>query len=657
MAHHIPQQLHSSQRSLVGRSVFACRHGLVVAALPMVVAVAGCGGGGAVEPPTLELALSVELLPQGSLVTCNSERPTQARLTRAIGSTSSSRDISCPSRQMLSADFALSDWEIAPLPLVQRDGQTLGVVKARTALPAPVMVRDGDRILALADAGLAALQGDAPVLEATNHAGEQPQQSGAATVAGATPAAPGPSQWRWTILHDGTTYASPSAQVRQISVSDTGDWGALAISDSRQTGSARLIGVGAFAAMGLGPLTTGRDFRDIRFVDLDNDGLEDVVSNVYGTGCVLIAMAKPGGGYEVQTPARSDGSCIGGHGETILVADFDGDGLVDIFLPAYERFDYLRNLGHGQFAEVADELGISFPGYLPHVEGAAAIDINLDGAVDIVVANEVLINDGTGHFTRLDHPFGPDRVFDEGMSVADIDGDGVFDIVKSDPAKGPRIFWGASSAPSFVDAGWMLGGATVSASAYGMAVGDLFGSGSAQIVIAGGDMIAGAEAEDQETQPTGGSVRASPPPRVCVQTLRRQFDCLADVIPALAAWQDLLLITDADADGIDDLVARYGTVHTYSAARAGANVFRIDLRDAQGHRNRYGQALKAVCTLDGSFIALKAVDGGNGYMAQGNYVVSFQSSWCRSITIEVPSKKGSVTYGPFAPGLQLIRAL
>jgi hypothetical protein len=625
--------------------------------LGTALALLGCGGGGA-EPPPLELALSVELTPQGSLVTCGSAQPTQARLVRVSAASNFSRDIACPSREMMSGDFELSDWRVAPLPLAQRDGRALGEVAARTTLPAPVLVRDGERILALPSVALAALQGTTATLEAVGVNSEHPRALDTAALTVAEVPGEGESvAWRWTAVHNGIQYVSATAPIRALRVNDSGDWGALAISDPQQSASAQLVGVGRFAAMGLGALTTGRDFRDIRYVDLNNDGLEDVVSNVYGNGCTVIAVARPAGGYDIHTPLRADGSCIGGHGETILVADFDNDGLVDIFLPAYERFDYLKNLGQGRFVEMADQLGISFPGYQPHVEGAAAVDINLDGAVDMVVANEVLINDGAGHFTPVDHPFGAQRVFDEGMSVADIDGDGVFDIVKNDPAKGPRIFWG-ESATSFVDAGWMLGGEAVMASSYGLAVGDLFGAGVPAIVLAGGDKMLGANGEDDEAAESSPAtnVRASPPPRVCVQIVPRRFSCLHDVIPRLDAWQDLLMITDVDGDGADDLVARYGTVRTYAGGVADSNVFRIDLRDRQGARNRHGQVLKALCANDGSFIALKAVDGGNGYMAQGNYVVPFQSSWCRKLVVRVPTSNGSIDYGPFEPGLHVVRA-
>jgi hypothetical protein len=456
--------------------------------------------------------------------------------------------------------------------------------------------------------------------------------------------------WRWNATRDGIAFVSAAVKPREFAAHDGGDTGALALSDPLQDNHPSMIGGQSYAAKGLAALITGRDFRDIRNVDLDNDGREDIVSNVYGSGCTLIAMARAGGGYDVSAPLRADGSCIGGHGETILVADFDGDGLVDIFLPSYERFDLLKNLGGGRFVEMAAEAGIDFPDYNPHVEGAAAVDIDGNGTIDIVAASEVLLNDGRGHFTAVDHPFGPTRVFDEGMAVADVDGDGLFDIVKSDPSLGPRFFWGTPTPNVFADSGWMLGGRQVSSRSYGIAVGDLMHDGRQAIVLAGGEtIVSGLQAADEEAPGT------SPPPRVCVQPVPRRFNCLNGLLPPKdAAWQDLLLVTDMDGDGYDDLAARYGTLLTYSAAPARDNMFRFDLRDAQGHRNQYGRAVRVTCASDGSFVALKFVDGGNGYMAQGNYIVSFHSPWCASVLVQVPGAHGTRVYGPFLPGLHTL---
>ena len=621
-------------------------HKRTLAALTAAL-VAGCGGGGAstqADPP--ELALHVRLLAHGSVISCESSRPVQAHLTRAVDGTSTTQAIDCPSQQVLQGDHRLSVWQLAPLPLAVRDGSTLGLVTATTKLLPPVVLRDGDSILVLPASPLASSDAARPLLQRLSTAGEHLETLTDAHSLGTSPSARGEHLWRWSVALDGTTYVSDAIGERSFTMHDTGVWGAMALADLPD--GRRLLGADDYVAMGAGSFTDGRTFRDIRYVDLNNDGRLDIVSNVYGSGCALIAMAKAAGGYDVQTPLRNDASCIGGHGETLLVADFDGDGLVDIFLPSYQRFDYLKNMGEGRFVEMADALGIAFPEYRPNVEGAAAVDVELDGDVDIVVASEVLLNDGNGNFTHVDRPFGPERVFDEGMSVADLDGDGAFDIVMSDPAKGPRIFWGTATPHGFDDAGWMFGGTTVSANAFGIAVGDLTGDGLPDIVLAGGAAVA-----DLAESPAG---RSGFGPRLCAQVRAREFQCLTQFVPPIhGAWSDLVMVTDINGDGTDELVARYGALRTYRAPpAAGMNTFRIDLRDAAGRRTLHGRALTARCAIDGSLVALKSVDGGNGYMAQGEYIVSFNSAWCPRVEVHTGGPAGAVSLGTYPAGTHVV---
>jgi hypothetical protein len=219
-------------------------------------------------------------------------------------------------------------------------------------------------------ARLAGSDATRPQLQRLSTAGEHLETLSDVRRSFASPSVPGERLWRWSVALDGTTYVSDATAERSFTMHDTGVWGAMALADLPD--GRRFLGAGDYVAMGAGSFTDDRTFRDIRYVDLNNDGRHDIVSNVYGSGCALIAIARAAGGYDVQTPLRNDASCIGGHGETLLVADFDGDGLVDIFLPSYERFDYLKNMGQGRFVEMADALGISFPEYRPNVEGAAA---------------------------------------------------------------------------------------------------------------------------------------------------------------------------------------------------------------------------------------------------------------------------------------------
>lgn len=605
-----------------------------------------CGGGGEPLPP-VELGLSAAVTPGGTQVTCTSNRPAQARLTRWAAGTSVPQVIDCPSTQLLAGDFILSEWEAAPLPVEVVNGSTVGAVRTVSALPPPVVVRNGEQVLVLPDPTIEAV-GSNVAIERMDPEGETQMSAEWSGRVEAFAHVENQTQWRWSAVVQNVTYLSAPATLRDFTMRDHGYWGAMALADPIEPGGERLFAADNHPGLPPGQFTYDRQFRDIRYADLDNDGRTDIVSNVYGAGCVMLAFAQPAGGYEVTTPLGTDGNCIGGHGETILTADFNGDGRIDVFLPTYERFYLLRNLGGRQFVETAEAAGIAFPWYTPRVEGAAAVDMDLDGDIDIVAASEVLLNDGHGRFVPMPQPYGADRVSDEGLSVADVDLDGRWDIVKHDPEYGPRIFWG-NGAGNFDDAGWMFGGAIVSHAANGVAVGDLTGNRLPDLLLAGG--VAMPAVPGVEAGVTGEG------PRLCMQTKSRQFQCLPRFVAAIdGAWSDLLMVTDVDGDGSNELVARYGTLKTYTATPLpGQSVFRFDLRDAAGHRTQFGRTLTARCEVDGSLVAMKFVDGGNGFMAQRDYVVSFGSAWCTKVRLETVGPRGPLVLGSFGSGTHVLR--
>lgn len=618
--------------------------------------ISSCGGSSSDTPPPTP-KLVVDLVPSGTYIRCENSNES-FQLQRTTGEVVSSFGITCPSEQVLAGDFQMSRWtlqRVEQVPATENSPartSTTAVASVRTRLPAPTLVPDGDKWVVLKDPQLARVSG--LNLQLVNERGVVVLNAGDSDSVRATAMGPDTAStdseqerhWRWRTVQSGVDFQSDSIAAPVMTEANLGFWGALTVGDTSGDGRNELLGMTTtdagqtytgYPTLGLNVLFTGRDFRDVRLVDLNNDGLDDIVGNVYGAGCTLIGMRNRSGGYSFSEPTRADGSCVGGYGETILIADFDGNGLLDMLLPAYQRFDLLMNQGNGVFVEVAEELGLDYPDYMPRVEGGAAADINLDGHVDIVVANEVLINDGRGRFNALPQPFGPERVPDEGMSVVDLDRDGHYDILKNDPFRGPRPFWGAPDRRTFIDSGWLFGGDNVLDNSFGVAVGYFSGHWLPDVVIAGG-------------------APAGLPPRLCVQSTPRHLECKNDVFAAHAgAWQDLLLVTDVDQNGVDELYARYGVIRSYSMAQVPSRVFTIDLRDTAGKRNQHGRSMRASCSVDNSPLGLRFVDGGNGYMSQGSYEVTFGSNWCTSIWLDVATPSGTERFGPFKPGRHELR--
>jgi hypothetical protein len=179
--------------------------------------------------------------------------------------------------------------------------------------------------------------------------------------------------------------------------------------------------------------------------DLDGAGVPDVISAVYSPTNVLDSYAyllegnssgvfslNPTFGTEYANPDGGFG--YRGRTETVVVADFNNDGTVDVFLPTYTYLDsvydlsgepgvfynsgpppnvynahqsfLLLNDGKGNFREAAVTAGISMHSTLsgitapttdPHgnqPEGAQAVDFNMDGLIDLYAGGHLFINQG-----------------------------------------------------------------------------------------------------------------------------------------------------------------------------------------------------------------------------------------------------------------------
>jgi len=133
-----------------------------------------------------------------------------------------------------------------------------------------------------------------------------------------------------------------------------------------------------------------------------------------------------------------------GKGMGVGVADYDGDGLPDIFVANDKLFNFLfHNQGNNKFKEVAFERGVALPehGNLISGMGVDFRDLNNDGWPDIVLValeNEtfpVYQNDGKGSFVEMTARSGMTTLSNPmagySPNVADFDNDGWKDIFVS----------------------------------------------------------------------------------------------------------------------------------------------------------------------------------------------------------------------------------
>jgi hypothetical protein len=178
------------------------------------------------------------------------------------------------------------------------------------------------------------------------------------------------------------------------------------------------------------------------WADFDNDGdLDLLVANNDLSRAQKYQPAEheapvlyrnDGGWRFVATSAGALGA-PGVNGFCAAMGDVDNDGDLDVFIGQSRGRDRLfLNDGAGRFVEAAD---FHSPEHKDLAGGAAFVDLDLDGDLDLLVANygEGILawtNDGSGRLTPLDAPaLAARRSAYSGLAVGDLDGDGDFDAV------------------------------------------------------------------------------------------------------------------------------------------------------------------------------------------------------------------------------------
>lgn len=151
------------------------------------------------------------------------------------------------------------------------------------------------------------------------------------------------------------------------------------------------------------PTLEALTITDLAAADFDGDGMTDLLVGA-GSGESRILRGNGAGGF---TDAQDASSIVLPRWDSVtrrlVVSDFDGDGLPDLFVCAGSGSEtrVFRNVGGERFEDV----GLAFPAGRHGCVTAAAADLNGDGRLDLLVVGQA--SDGVGahltaHLNRAD---------------------------------------------------------------------------------------------------------------------------------------------------------------------------------------------------------------------------------------------------------------